>query len=249
MGAAAKLPGPARRAAVRSTRRIVRVLGVKGRSELAFWTDVWDKSIRDGALWGENTLELSGDSEVAADYEGRRRQQARAEVKRVLAEAAIDDADYFAGKVVIDIGPGCVGFPDACPAKQSFGIDPLAEEYSAAGLLIESDAIYLSVPAEKIPLVSETVDTVVCRNSLDHVDDPVAVLGEIHRLLKPGGELILNVDLDHPASPTEPHEISRERLIKWLADFEIVREDEWTHGHAGIDQPGHAIVVLARKPR
>lgn len=248
MGAAARLPGPVRRVAVRGTRGIVRVFGVKGRSELAFWTDVWDKSIRDGNLWGENALELSGDSEVAMDYEGRRWQQARAEVRRVLKEAAIADPDYFNDKVVLDIGPGCVGFPDACPAKRSFGVDPLSEHYAEAGLLLESDAIYLSVPAEAIPLVSGTVDVVVCRNSLDHVDSPVAVLGEVMRLLKPGGEMILNVDLDHPASPTEPHEISRQRLLGWLAGFELLSQDEWEHGHAGVDQPGHAIVIVAKKP-
>lgn len=248
MGAAAKLPLPARRVVVRSTRSIVRVLGIKSKSELAFWADVWDKSIRDGGLWGERTLELAGDSEVAADYTERRWQQARAEVRRVLQEVGLDDPAYFDGKVVADIGPGCVGFPDACPAKQSFGIDPLAEDYRAAGLLLKSDAIYLSVPAESIPLVSETVDIFVCRNSLDHVDDPVQVLAEIMRLLRPGGELFLNVDLDHPASPTEPHEISRERLIRWLDGFEILSTDDWEHGHAGVDQPGHAIVVRARKP-
>ncbi len=248
MGVAAKLPGPARRVAVRSTRGIVRALGLKGRSELAFWTDVWDRSIRDGNLWGERALELSGDDSIAEDYVGRRWQQARAEVNRVLEEASIDDRNYFDGKVVVDIGPGCVGFPDACPAKRSFGVDPLAEAYREAGLLLESEAVYLDVPAEDIPLLSGTVDVVVCRNSLDHVDRPTTVLGEIHRLLRTGGELILNVDLDHPASPTEPHEISRESLRSWLADFEILREQEWDHGHAGSDQPGHAIVIVAQKP-
>ncbi len=209
---------------------------------------MWDRSIRDGNLWGERALELSGDDSIAEDYVGRRWQQARAEVNRVLEEASIDDRNYFDGKVVVDIGPGCVGFPDACPAKRSFGVDPLAEAYREAGLLLESEAVYLDVPAEDIPLLSGTVDVVVCRNSLDHVDRPTTVLGEIHRLLRTGGELILNVDLDHPASPTEPHEISRESLRSWLADFEILREQEWDHGHAGSDQPGHAIVIVAQKP-
>lgn len=209
---------------------------------------MWDRSIRDGNLWGERALELSGDDSIAEDYVGRRWQQARAEVNRVLEEASIDDRNYFDGKVVVDIGPGCVGFPDACPAKRSFGVDPLAEAYREAGLLLESEAVYLDVPAEDIPLLSGTVDVVVCRNSLDHVDRPTTVLSEIHRLLRTGGELILNVDLDHPASPTEPHEISRESLRSWLADFEILREQEWDHGHAGSDQPGHAIVIVAQKP-
>lgn len=250
MSVASRLPRPARRVAARATRGVVRLTGMKGRSELSFWTDHWDRELREGRLWGKNTLKLSGDETVAGDYLGRRWQQARAEVRRVLEEAAISDDDFFAGKDVLDIGPGCVGFPDAAAlvARRSFGLDPIAGDYRAAGLLLDSDAIYLPAPAERIPLLSDTIDAVVCRNSLDHVDRPRTVLAEIARVLRPGGTLILNVDLDHPASPTEPHEISREKLRDWLGVFRIEREDEWSHGHAGVDQPGHAIVVVATLP-
>ncbi|MBJ7458118.1 MAG: class I SAM-dependent methyltransferase [Thermoleophilaceae bacterium] len=250
MSLASNLPTPVRRAVMRASRGVVRLTRYKDRSELAFWIDHWDKHIRDGHLWGENSLELSGDSEVAAEYEERRWQQARAEVNRVLQEAKIEDKNFFDGKVVLDIGPGCVGFPDAVavPAKLSFGVDPIAEAYRDSGLLIDSDAIYLNTPAERIPLLSESVDVIVCRNSLDHVDKPTTVVAEIHRLLRPGGTLILNVDIDHPASPTEPHEISIGTLRGWLQDFTVELEDEWLHGHAGEDVPGHAVVVRATRP-
>ena len=249
MSLASNLPTPVRRAVMRASRGVVRLTKYKDRSELAFWIDHWDKQIRDGQLWGENSLELSGDSEVAAEYVDRRWQQARAEVNRVRQEAGIEDEHFFDDKVVLDIGPGCVGFPDAVavPAKLSFGVDPIAEAYRDSGLLLESDAIYLNTPAERIPLLSESVDVIVCRNSLDHVDKPTTVIAEIHRLLRPGGTLILNVDIDHPASPTEPHEISIETLRAWLEDFTVEREDEWSHGHAGEDVPGHAVVVVATK--
>lgn len=231
-----------------AARHAGRLLGFKQRSELAFWTDKWDRSIRDGALWGPDSLELSGDTEIADSYEGRRWQQARAEVRRVLKEAKIDDEDFFDGKVVLDIGPGCVGFPDACPADVSIGVDPLAGAYADAGLLLESNAVYLSVPAERIPLRSRSVDVIVARNSLDHVDSPTGVIAEVMRLLRPGGHFIINVDVEHPASPTEPHEITRGDLSKWLADFEILTEDVWDHGHAEDENPiGYAVVIVARK--
>jgi SAM-dependent methyltransferase len=183
---------------------------------------------------------------VADSYEGRRWQQARAEVRRVLREARIEEARFFDGKVVLDVGPGPLGFPDACPARLSIGVEPLAERYREHGLLLEdSPAVYLSVGAESVPLVSHCVDVVVARNSLDHVDDPAAVLGEVQRLLRPGGTLILNFDAGHAPTATEPHALTSEQVRDALRDMTIVHEAtlDQPHGHAG-----DAVVVVARKP-
>lgn len=215
-------------------------------AELRWWLDVWDRDLRAGGLFGARVLELCGDDEIAATYAGRRWQQARAEVRRVLDEADIDDPAFFDGKVVVDVGPGPVGFPDACPARTSIAIEPLAPRLAANGLLLDgSAAIYLAVPAESIPLLDASVDVVNARNSLDHVEDPAAALAEVRRILRPGGTLILNVDVDHGATPTEPHSFTTEDVRALVAGFEVERErrlDE-PHGHEG-----HALVIVARKP-
>jgi ubiquinone/menaquinone biosynthesis C-methylase UbiE len=100
------------------------------------------------------------------------------------------------------------------------------------------------VGAEEIPLVSESVDVVLSRNSLDHVREPEAVVAEVHRLLRPGGTFILNVDLDHPATATEPHTFTEVRVRQLLAPFEVERETigERAHGHEG-----RSMVVVARR--
>jgi SAM-dependent methyltransferase len=234
------------RLALRVYHRLSR--GGKASSELRFWLEEWEPALRRGGLWGPDTLELSGDREVATTYDGRRWQQARAEVRRVLDEAGIADHDYFAGKVVVDIGPGPVGFPDACPADVSIGVDPLAEAYAERGLLLDSRAVYLAVQAEAMPLRSSSVDVVVCRNSLDHVRDPRAVLLQVSRVLRPGGCLILNVDVDHEPSRSEPHELRLARLRDWLRPLVIEHEHEWDHGHVPGGGRGHAVVIRARKP-
>jgi SAM-dependent methyltransferase len=42
-----------------------------------------------------------------------------------------------------------------------------------------------------IPIATETVDLVLNTQVLEHVAHPALVLGEIHRVLRPGGELLL----------------------------------------------------------
>ena len=165
-------------------------------------------------------------------------------MRRVLREAAIEDERFFDGKVVVDIGPGPLGFPDACPARVSIGVDPLAERYREHGLLLEaSEALYLSVGAESIPLTSGTVDVVVARNSLDHVDDPQAVLTEARRLLRPGGTLILNFDVGHAPTATEPHALTREQVRAALHDMTILHEATPDQPHGGA---GQVVVMVAR---
>lgn len=43
----------------------------------------------------------------------------------------------------------------------------------------------------RIPLVDESLDAILCTEVLEHVVDPMAVLAEFSRLLRPGGRLLL----------------------------------------------------------
>jgi len=212
--------------------------------ELAFWTDTWDAHIRGGSLFAPGGLELLGEEAVAADYEGRRWQEARAQVRRILREAEIDDPDFFAGKVVAEVGPGPVGFPEACGAKTALAIEPLAPRLAAAGLLLRGDVAYLVCGAENVPLLDASLDVVVARNSLDHVADPAAVMDEVKRLLRPGGTLILNVDVEGVPTTAEPHTFRVQDIHRLVAPMPIERErilDE-PHGHEG-----RQLIVVARR--
>jgi SAM-dependent methyltransferase len=221
-------------------------LALKHDAELRWWLEQWDPVLRAGGFNPGDALSFLDGEEADPTYLGRRWQQARAEVRRVMSEAAIDDERFFEGKVVLDIGPGALGFPDACPAKISIGVDPIAERLAQNGLLLpDSPALYVAGSAEEIPLISASVDVVIARNSLDHVDDPEKVLGEARRLLSPGGTLILNFDVDHTPTPTEPHAFTVERIRAALLGMTIVHEDRWDHPH-GHD--GHAVVLVAREP-
>jgi SAM-dependent methyltransferase len=198
---------------------------LKNDAELRWWLEHWDPVLRAGGFNpGDASRFLDGEL-VDPTYIGRRWQQARAEVRRVTHEAGLGDERFFEGKVVADIGPGPLGFPDACPARISFGVEPLAARLAEAGLLLaNSNAIYLPVGAERVPLLSGTLDVVLARNSLDHVDDPEATLAEAQRMLRPGGTLILLFDVGHPPTTTEPHSLTVERVRVALSKMRITHE-------------------------
>jgi hypothetical protein len=51
---------------------------------------------------------------------------------------------------------------------------------------------------EQIPLPDGKVDLVLCTQVLEYVSDPAAVVAEIHRVLKPGGRLLLSAPAVFP---------------------------------------------------
>jgi hypothetical protein len=235
---------PGLRARLRLRQRFRDPIAVKHAAELRWWLEEWEPVLRGGGFHPGDALELLDGEAAAPTYVGRRWQQARAEVRRVLREAGIADEHFFDGKVVVDIGPGPLGFPDACPARVSIGVEPLADLYREHGLLLEgSYARYLAVGAEDVPLESGSVDVVVARNSLDHVDDPDAVLRETRRLLRPGGTLILNFDAGHAPTATEPHALTHEQVRGALGDMTIVHEGTTAQPHGG---EGEVVVIVSR---
>jgi len=46
---------------------------------------------------------------------------------------------------------------------------------------------------EAIPLASQSFDVVICRELLEHVQEPFKIIKEIYRILKPGGKLLITV--------------------------------------------------------
>ena len=91
-----------------------------------------------------------------------------------------------ARSVVLDAGSGesrfAASFQSHLYVALDLGVGDPAWDYSKVGLLGDLSAI---------PLASETVDIVLNIQVLEHVVSPSRVLGEIHRVLKPGATLYL----------------------------------------------------------
>ena len=106
--------------------------------------------------------------------------------------AYFDPLIDWRGKHVLDLGCGG-GFMAEALARRGAtvtGIDPsagaitIAESHAAAEQLAIS---YVKASGEDLPFADSCFDHVVCVDVLEHVSDLDAVIGEIRRVLRPGG--------------------------------------------------------------
>ncbi len=109
--------------------------------------------------------------------------------------------------------------------------------------------------AEALPFDDAAFDTVVCALSLCTIPDPAAAIGEMNRVLVPGGRLLL---LDHIGSTWPPIQAAQwllERLTIRAAGEHFTRRQLPLVRAAGFDvvevqrlKAGTVERVLARKP-
>ncbi len=87
--------------------------------------------------------------------------------------------------------------------------------------------IHIYSPIHDIPVADGHFDGVICNAVLEHVANPVEVVREIHRVLKPGGYLYLVVPFLQPEhlDPTDFQRYTKDGLRKLVTDegFEVVK--------------------------
>lgn len=85
-----------------------------------------------------------------------------------------------------------------------------------------------------IPVPDESFNLVLCTQLLEHIPEPIPVLREFHRVLKPGGEAWLSAPLFY-AEHEKPYDFHRYTQFAWrrMADeagFDL-KEIEWLEGY------------------
>jgi len=116
---------------------------------------------------------------------------------------------------VLEIGFGSglnLPYYDRTTVRKIFGLEPsegmrrkAQPNVDASGLDVE----LIDLPGEEIPLESQSVDTVLVTFTLCSIDDAVAALEGMRRVLKPGGKLLY---CEHGASPDDRVRRWQERL-------------------------------------
>lgn len=105
---------------------------------------------------------------------------------------------------VLEIGIGTgLNLPHYDPARVTsiVGVDPALQMHRLARRRLARTPLQVELvglSAERLPLEERSFDTVVCTFTLCTIPDPLAALGEMRRVLRPGGRLLY---AEHGQSP------------------------------------------------
>ena len=155
---------------------------------------------------------------------------------RVLATILDQSLTYTDGTTILQVGPG--GNAEIHFLKGiRHAIDPLASFFKKNFTeLIDPDVSYIEGMGEALPFKEASYDVILIMNVIDHCRDPLMVLDEVGRCLKPGGIMILHVNTYHPVAAVahqmfffvdkeHPHALTSRFVRKSLAGrYQVVDE-------------------------
>lgn len=112
------------------------------------------------------------------------------------------------GSLVLDLGGNRIG------KRGAFDIEryPLRVVYAN---LSAAKKPHVQTDAAVLPFADAAFDAVICSELLEHVPEPQAVTAEIHRVLKPGGTLLLCVPFMNRVHG-DPYDFARYTDYYWL---------------------------------
>ena len=140
--------------------------------------------------------EYASDASLAA----RQRTHAQYSVPKInFVEWVLDKVEWHGDERVLDVGMGPGTYFEALqsriPNGQLVGGDlSLGMAYKAASHAHRGAALLFNGDVQTLPFPDHTFDRVLANHMLFHVPDIELALGEIHRVLKPSGQLIASTN-------------------------------------------------------
>lgn len=136
--------------------------------------------------------------------------------------------EWYDGKHLLDVGCGPRGSLQwADNAASRTCVDPLALEYGKhMGVGKKHDMRYVYAGVESMPFPDESFDVVTSINNFDHVARVDAGMKELVRVLRPGGSLIMIVEIHAKPTTCEP-QVLPWSLAEDFGKMGMKREKKW----------------------
>jgi SAM-dependent methyltransferase len=137
---------------------------------------------------------------------------------------------------VLDVGCGQMPFRLLLtPGTQYTGID--VPQASSFGMQASPDILHFD--GTTIPFPDDHFDALLCTEVLEHAEQPDTLIAEMHRVLKPGGSLVLTVPFAARVHhvPYDFHRFTRFQLARMFAAF----------GNVQLEERGNDLAVIANK--
>lgn len=113
--------------------------------------------------------------------------------QKIAAVRPILDSDR-----VLEVGSGAHGLVFGFGSNLAVGVDPLAVDYRRLFPQWQDNAQTAAAIGEQLPFEDNSFEIVLSDNVIDHAGDPVKIVHEIVRVLKPAGVLYFTVNIHHP---------------------------------------------------
>jgi SAM-dependent methyltransferase len=99
-------------------------------------------------------------------------------------------------------------------------------EYLCSDFDLSAHKGSIFIDLQDIDLADQSLDVVMTAHVLEHVPDYKRALGELHRVLRPGGKVFINVPVVAAATsvPTEPEYHQDNTLVHWRFGFDLADE-------------------------
>jgi SAM-dependent methyltransferase len=167
----------------------------------------------------------------------------RAYLNALMIEASLDRCRDFVRGKLLDVGCGRKPYKDTYFSG--------ATSYTGVDYLTERSQPDIVASALDLPFDDKSFDTVVSTEVLEHLSDPLRALRQMHRVLTPGGHLILSTPMYWPRHET-PYDFFRypyDGLLFLIKEsgFEFVRMFNRGGGYVFLGQViQHTLPVFVR---
>lgn len=132
--------------------------------------------------------------------------------RRVILDRQIEKASKWLKGIVLDLGSAESPYAFLTGRRLSVDIRPFPD-------------VKILADANSLPFKDSSFPSVLCTELLEHILRPEKVVSEIHRVLSPGGVLVLTVPFLYPLhrDPKDFHRFTEDGVRAMLQDFKVLR--------------------------